>query len=52
MAWQQWALVALIAASTLSVVGSIGRPREPLTPGVAVAVLVTNVLMIWAVVTI
>lgn len=36
--------------SALATVLRIGEPREPLTPGAAVIVLVGNGLVIWAII--
>lgn len=50
MTWYAWMIVAALAAGAILSVLSVGRPREPLTPGVVAAVVVTDGLMIWAIV--
>lgn len=50
MIWYAWVLVGTIALSSLMVIASIGKPRKPQTPGGAVAVLIVNGLIVWAVV--
>ena len=40
------ALVLLHAISALGTVALVGRPRKPVTPGLAVATVVTAALMI------
>lgn len=37
-----WIYVALVALGSLSLVSKIGQPREPITPAIAVSVLVFN----------
>jgi hypothetical protein len=49
MEWYAYAMVALIAISTLATILTIGKPKVPTTPGMAVAVLVTNGLLIWGI---
>lgn len=49
MTWYAWLMVAVVVASALSVVAAIGKPRTPTTPGVAVAVLVIDGLVIWGI---
>lgn len=47
MPWQVWVILALFAVNALAVVLKVGAPRKPLTSGDAVAVLVTNGLLAW-----
>ena len=39
-------LAIWVALSALLTIAAIGKPREPITPGVAVAVVITSMLMI------
>ena len=48
-AWQ-WAVLAVLAANTVANIAYIGKERKPITPGSAVAVLIVNALIAWAVV--
>ena len=50
MDWQKWVLLGILALNTLVAIATVGKPRRPTTPGVAVAVLVLNSLLAWAVV--
>lgn len=50
MTWYAWTLIAVLVVSALATVLRIGEPREPLTPGAAVIVLVGNGLVIWAII--
>lgn len=46
----QIALIAIQVLSALFVVSIVGRPREPITPPVAVGVLILDALIIFAIV--
>lgn len=50
MPWYAWVLVALFALEALGRVALIDQPRQPITAGGAIAGLVLNGLLIWAVV--
>lgn len=50
MAWYGWILVMTIAASSLLVIGRIGKARSPITPFDAAFIVACNGLMIWAIV--
>ena len=50
MVWYAWVVVTTTILSTLLTIGNIGKPREPITPALAVAVVVANSLIVWAVV--
>lgn len=50
MPWYAWVVVGLIAASSAATILNVNKPREPTSPGVALAVLVVNGLIVWAVV--
>lgn len=50
MPWYAWLVTALVGVSTLVTIGSVGKPRKPTTPGIAVAVVVVNGLFVWGVV--
>jgi hypothetical protein len=42
MNWFDWTLIAWLALGVLSAIALIGKPRKPITPGVAVTTLVIN----------
>lgn len=48
--WYAYVLIGVMVMSALGTVWSVGKPRRPLTPDTAVFVIVTNALMIWAIV--
>lgn len=52
MTWFGWILVSLTVLSTLVTVSQVGRYPTPITPGIAVAVVVTNAFIIWGAVTV
>lgn len=43
-------VLALLALSALTTVGTIGQPRKPVTPGIAVWVLIVDALLALGVV--
>jgi hypothetical protein len=47
MPWYAWAIIGLYAISSVATVAYIGRPREPITPLVAILALIINGLAIW-----
>jgi hypothetical protein len=47
--WYIWAVVAVTVLSSLAQIAMIGRPRDPITPGVAIVSLIINGLCIWAI---
>ena len=51
MSWQQWVLVAWDALGALTTVSSIGKPRKPIDPDLAVVMIVVQVGLIALVVT-
>lgn len=51
MTWFDWALVSFWAVNALGTVLLIGRHREPVTPGVALGVIVVNALLVAGLVT-
>ena len=51
MNWQKWVLVVTYLLSTLLTIGTVGKKREAITPGVAVAATIANLLLIALVVT-
>lgn len=51
MSWQKWVLVAFTALAALLNVSVIGKPRKPLTPGLAVTILLLDAGYIALVVT-
>jgi hypothetical protein len=46
MTWFDWALIAWLALGGLAAVALVGKPRKPLTPGVAVATILINALIV------
>ena len=50
MTWFDWTLVAWLALGALASVALVGKPRKPLTPGVAVATVLINALIVVGVV--
>lgn len=46
MNWIDWILVGVLTLGALSTIAIIGRPREPLDPGVAAWLVLINVLLI------
>ena len=51
MEWYAVVMIVLLAVSSGAQIATIGRRRDPITPGLALAGLVTNGLFIWAIVT-
>jgi hypothetical protein len=47
MTWFGWLVVAYWSANALGSVALIGRKREPITPGVAIGLIVVYALLIW-----
>lgn len=51
MTWQLWIVIAFIALNSFAVILSIGRPRVPITPGVAAYIIAINAatvaLIVW-----
>lgn len=52
MTWFGVVFVCLMGLSTVLSIHSVGRPREPLTPGAAVAILIINGLLTWGAITV
>lgn len=52
MTWFGWIFVGWYAVSSLLVIGSIGKPRQPTHPATAVLMVVVAALMITGVLTI
>lgn len=50
MVWFAWVLVAVCALNAAANVLYIGKDREPITPGNALAICVVNGLIAWAVI--
>ena len=42
----KWFIVGLVALSSLLVIGSVGKPRKPITPGSAATTVAINALFI------
>ncbi len=51
MAWQLWIVAALFTLSALATVGSVGRPRPPITAGAAVFSVVLAAVVVALLVT-
>lgn len=51
MSWQQWTLIAWYALGILATVGTIGKPRKPIDPDLAVVMIVVQAGLIALVVT-
>jgi hypothetical protein len=41
-----WILVGAFVLSTLVSIGTIGKPRDPITPGMAVGVTILNAVFV------
>lgn len=52
MVWQQWLLAILFAISALLTINNIGKPKKPITPGIATIAVLLNVIMIAIIVSI
>lgn len=50
MTWFDWALTAWLALGALAVVALVGKPRKPLTPGIAATTVLINALIVVGVV--
>lgn len=50
MPWYAYAVLLVLALASASNVLLIGRPREPIDPATALATLIFNGLMAWAVI--
>lgn len=50
MDWILWLVVVLLVFSTVTSITQIGKPREPLTPGVAATTVVLQGLIISAII--
>lgn len=49
MPWYAIVMIAVLALSSGVTLARVNEPREPITPGVALAALVGNGLFIWAI---
>jgi hypothetical protein len=52
MVWQQWVYVGYAIFGALLTVSTVGKPRQPATPGMAVCALCIYGLLAWLVVSI
>lgn len=52
MAWQQIVLTIVFGVSILATIGGIGKQRESITPGKAVATTIINCLLLALILTI
>lgn len=50
MTWPQYVLIAWFIYAALTVVASVGKPREPIAPDVAAVSLIITVGLVWLVV--
>lgn len=50
MTWILWVVVALLAFGTVVSITQVGKPREPVTPGVAATTVVIQGLIISAII--
>lgn len=51
MSWQQWVLAVYFGLGALTTVGTIGKPRKPIDPDLAVVMIVVQAGLIALVVT-
>lgn len=50
MTWFDWALIGWLTLGAVSAVAFVGKPRQPIAPGVAVATVLVNALIVVGVV--
>lgn len=50
MEWILWVVVAFLVVGTVTSITQIGKPREPLTPGVVATTVVLQGLIISAII--
>jgi predicted phosphoribosyltransferase len=50
MVWYAWVMVVLFALNAVLTILMIGKPRQPVTPSLAVGAVVASALYIWAIV--
>jgi hypothetical protein len=50
MPWYAWGMVVWAALGSLLSIAFIGRPRDPITPGAAVASVLVAALYIWGII--
>lgn len=51
MTWFEWSLIGFLGIESLLVIGYIGRPRKPITPGSAIITVVIYAAIIVGLVT-
>jgi hypothetical protein len=51
MTWYAWTIIATLVLGAGIQIATIGRPREPLTPGVVLVTTVLNGLIVWGIIT-
>jgi hypothetical protein len=51
MTWFEYLLISLLSLNVIVMILMVGKPREPVTPGVAVVTLVINSALILGVIT-
>lgn len=49
MNWVAWVLIGAQVLSSLAAVGTIGKPRKPVTNGVAVSSIIVGALYVWGI---
>lgn len=42
MTWEKWVLLGILLFSSMMVILTIGKPRQPITPGMALVILLVN----------
>jgi hypothetical protein len=50
MPWFAVVMIALLAANAAATLATVGEPREPITPALALFTLLADGLFIWAIV--
>lgn len=45
MPWQIWVVLSMMAFGSLSHIAMVGKPREPVSPGLAAASTAVNVVL-------
>lgn len=51
MSWQHWILFVAFSFAAISTVQSIGKPRQPITPGLAVGVMIYSGILLLLLIT-
>lgn len=48
--WPAWIVIVILTLSALATISQVGKDRKPLTGGMAVAVVITNVILVGLIV--